>query len=132
MLAHLARKFSLSRVRARRLGAEGSWILIGQIASIAGSLVCVRVLTGFLSPEQYGELALANTIGDLIGQVFTGGLLIGIGRFYSIALERGELNQYLRASRRCMGLAMLAVLGVAIAIIVALGLLKFWAWIPLV
>jgi O-antigen/teichoic acid export membrane protein len=131
MPAQFARKFSLSRVRAQRLGAEGSWILIGQIASVAGSLVSVRVLTGFLSPEQYGELALANTIGDLIGQVFTGGLVLGIGRFYSIALERGELNQYLRASRLCMGMAMLAVLCAAIAIIVGLGLFKFWAWIPL-
>ena len=131
MLTHLACKFSLSRVRTQRLAVEGIWIIIGQIASVAGSLVCVRILTGYLTPEQYGELALANTIGDLIGQVFTGGLVLGIGRFYSIALEQADLHQYLRASRLCMGRAMLAVLCVAIATIIVMGLFKVWAWIPL-
>jgi O-antigen/teichoic acid export membrane protein len=132
MLAHFARKFSWSRVRTQRLGVEGSWIIIGQIASVAGSLVSVRVLTGYLSPEQYGELALAITFGDLVGQVLTGGLVAGVGRFYSIALERADLHQYLRASHMCMGQAMLAVLGVASVISIAMVLFSAWAWIPLV
>lgn len=55
--------------RIKRLAKEGSWILIGQCVSLVASLVWVRVLTKHLSPAQYGELALALTLGMLVGQV---------------------------------------------------------------
>ena len=131
MLAYFAHMISVNRGRIQRLGAEGSWIILGQMAAVAGSVVSVRVLTGFLSPEQYGELALAGTISDLIGQVLTGGLILGLGRFYSIAAERADLHQFLRAARSCMGQAMLAVLCVAIALSIVMGVVNAWDWIPL-
>lgn len=131
MPAYFAHAFSVNKGRIQRLGAEGSWIVLGQMAAVAGSVVSVRVLTGFLSPEQYGELALAGTLSDLIGQVLTGGLILGLGRFYSIAAERADLHQFMCAARSCMGQAMLAVLCVAIALSIVMGVVNAWNWIPL-
>lgn len=114
---------SKDRVRLKRLLSEVSWIVAGQIASVLGSLLLVRVLTEYLSPAQYGEMALGLTIAGLVNQVVMGGLNNGIGRFYPIAVENGDLSGYLKASRRLMGYAALAV-GL-ISIVLLAGLL--WA-----
>lgn len=106
--------------RLRRLTKEGSWIVIGQIVSVAGALVLVRVLTEYLDPAQYGELALGLTIAGLVNQVVMGGVVNGISRFYSIAAEKGDLWSYLKASRRLMGYATLVVAALAMALMAAL------------
>ena len=54
--------------RFRRLSIEGSWIVIGQGAAVAGSLVGVRLMTGLLAPAAYGELALGMTAATLVNQ----------------------------------------------------------------
>jgi len=100
--------------RIKRLAKEGSWIVIGQIVTVAGSLALVRVLTELLDPLQYGQLALGLTIGGLVNQVAMGGITTGIARFYSIAAEKGDLGGYLRASKRLMGYATLGVGAVAL------------------
>jgi O-antigen/teichoic acid export membrane protein len=131
MLAQVISRISTNQHRIRRVGAEGAWIVAGQAATVAGSLALVRVLTGSLSPEQYGELALALTLCGLVGQVFTGGLIVSIGRFYSIAVERADLHHYLRASWMCMARVMLALLGVATPIGIVMGLVGAWPWLGL-
>ena len=74
--------------RINRLAKEGSWVIIGQIIAILGSLVLVRVLTEYLKPVQYGQLVLGLTLGGLVNQVVMGGMSNGITRFYSIAAEK--------------------------------------------
>ena len=54
--------FNKEAYRFRRLAVEGGWIVAGQAASVLGSLLLVRVLTGHLNPTQYGELALGLTV----------------------------------------------------------------------
>lgn len=108
--------------RFRRLAKEGVWVLGGQIASVIGVLVLIRVLTQHLEPAQYGQLALGLTLAGLVNQVVMGGVTAGIGRFYSIAAEHNDLPGYLRASQRLMGYATATV--VVIALILAAGL--FW------
>lgn len=110
-------------LRFRRLAMEGIWILSGQLASVIGALVLVRVLTEYLEPEQYGELTLGLTIAVLVNQVVMGGLTAGISRFYSIATEQNELPEYLNASRRLMVYAIVSV-GILILMTVV-GLLWF-------
>lgn len=110
-------------LRFRRLAMEGIWILSGQLASVIGALVLVRVLTEYLEPEQYGELTLGLTIAVLVNQVVMGGLTAGISRFYSIATEQNELPEYLNASRRLMVYAIVSV-GILVLITVV-GLLWF-------
>lgn len=117
--------------RFRRLAKEGSWIIAGQIASVLGALVLVRVLTEYLDPAQYGQLALGLTVAGLVNQVVMGGIGNGIGRFYSIAAEKQDLHGYLSASRRLMGYATVAVLSIGLALMVGLLWLGYSQWIGL-
>ena len=77
---------------------EGGWVLLAQLASVFGSLALVRVLTEYLSPAEYGDLALALSVGGVITQVITGGIGNSISRFYSIALKEKKLYSYYKAS----------------------------------
>lgn len=117
--------------RYRRLAKEASWIVLGQIVAVLGSLVLVRVLTEHLSPAEYGQLALGLTVAGLVNQVVMGGVGSGIGRFYSIAAEQQDLGGYLSASWRLMGYATLAVLVVGLVLISGLRFLGYSQWLGL-
>lgn len=117
--------------RIKRLAKEGSWIVAGQIAAVAGALVLVRVLTEHLDPAQYGQLALGLTIAGLVNQVAMGGVTSGIGRFYSIAVEKGDLWGYLRASNKLMGYATLGASVIALVLMVGLFLTGQMQWLSL-
>ncbi len=118
----------LQQNRVRHLAAEGGWILAGQIASVVGALVLVRVLTEHLTPAQYGELALGLTLAALVNQVVTGALSNGIVRFFAPALEAADLARYLRASVRLVILASLIILifaSVLFVVFAATGQIKW-------
>lgn len=117
--------------RYHRLAKEGSWIIAGQVASMLGALVLVRVLTEYLDPAQYGELTLGLTIAGLVNQVAMGGIAGGIGRYYSIAAEKNDLPGYLNDSLRLMGYAVLGVGVIALALIASLLLSGQSQWIPI-
>lgn len=117
--------------RHRRLAKEGSWIVIGQIASVFGALVLVRVLTEHLNPAQYGQLALGLTVAGLVNQVVMGGVCNGFSRFYSIAAEKEDLGGYWRASRRLILYATLAVLVIGLALMGGLLFLGYTQWMAL-
>lgn len=117
--------------RFYRLAKEGSWIVAGQIAAVLGALALVRVLTEYLEPAQYGQLALGLTVAGLVNQVVMGGVKSGIGRFYSIAAEKNDLPGYLRASRRLMGYATAAVVAIALALMAGLLWLGYSQWMGL-
>jgi O-antigen/teichoic acid export membrane protein len=122
---------SIERSRLRRLSGEGIWILIGQIATVAASFVLVRVLTENLDPEQYGQLALGLTIASLMNQVVIGGIVAGIGRFYSIAAEKQDLDGYLHATRSLLRYAATLISGLGLilmAILYWFGYLQ-WMWL---
>ncbi len=119
-------------LRFRRLAREGFWILSGQVAAVIGALVLVRVLTEYLEPEQYGELTLGLTIAVLVNQVVMGGLTAGISRFYSIAAEKNELPEYLNASQRLMGYAVLITGAFTLTSIACLLWMGYSQWIVLV
>ena len=115
--------------RIWRVGKEASWIVLGQIVSILGMLVLVRVLTENLEPSQYGRLALGITVATLVNQVITGSLSNGIGRFYSIASEQDDIGGFYRASGRLMFYATLAVLGVGLVLLGGLLLIDYPQWL---
>lgn len=117
--------------RFRRLAKEGVWVVIGQLASVIGALVLVRVLTEYLEPQQYGQLALGLTIAGLVNQVVMGGVTAGIGRFYSIAAEKNDLPGYLYASQRLMGYATAAVITIALVLMTGLHWLGYLQWMGL-
>jgi O-antigen/teichoic acid export membrane protein len=117
--------------RLGRLAKEGSWILLGQIAAVTGSLMLVRVLTEYLSPDQYGQLALGLTVAGLVNQVVMGGTVAGAGRFYSIAAERKDLPSYLHAVQRLLAYATLAVIAISLLLLAALAGLGHSRWVVL-
>jgi len=88
--------------RFKRLAKEGTWIVLGKVAVVLGSLALVRVLTEFLTPVEYGQLALGLTLVALFGQVVFGGLSQGITRYYAVASEKRDHHAYLAASRRLL------------------------------
>lgn len=118
--------------RFYRLTKEGSWIISGQIASILGSLMLVRVLTEYLEPEQYGQLALGLTAAGLVNQIVMGGMSNGISRYYSIAVEKKDLSGYMHASSLLMGYATAVVVAVALVLMLFLFLLDYTHWMGLV
>ena len=111
-----------SMTRIKRLAKEVSWVVIGQIAAVAGSLVLLRVLTEYLDPAQYGQLALGLTVVGLVNAVVMGGVTNGISRFYSIAAEKQDLVRYLRAT--CYLLAIATVVAMAVGLILMANLYR--------
>lgn len=106
-------------------------MILGQIATIAGSLALVRVLTEYLSPSQYGELALGLTIAGLMNQVIFGGISNGISRFYTIALEKHDLNGYLDDARVLLSYATLVAALIGAILLVGLKAYGYSNWIGL-
>lgn len=99
------------------VAGEARWVAAGQVAVVLGGLALVRVLTEYLSPAQYGELALALTAAGLVNQSVMGGLVAGIARYYAVAAEARDVPGYLRDARWLMGLA-----SAAVGVLAALGL----------
>lgn len=109
-------------------------MVAGQVGSIAGGLVGVRVLTSLLGPNEYGLLALALTLATLCQQVAFSPLAGAALRFYAPACQAGTTRAFwaaLRGSqiRLSVGVAMLAVVAITpLALVggagwIALGLL---------
>lgn len=97
-------RFSRSE-KFRRLSKEGSWIVLGQLTAVLGSLVGVRILTGLMPPEAYGELALGMTVAALVNQIILGPLSNGVTRYYAPAVEQSDIGGYLYAVRRLVVLS---------------------------
>ena len=106
--------------RIKRLTKEVSWIVAGQIAAVVGALVLVRVLTEHLDPAEYGQLALALTLGTLIGQVAFSGAMPGIMRYYTMAVEKNEVHAYFSATIRMMGYGSIVALGLCTLVLLVL------------
>lgn len=98
---------------------------------VLGSLALVRVLTEYLDPAEYGELALGLTVAALVNQVLLGGIIAGVGRFYSIAAEKLELSSYLHATVCLLAYATAAVVAIAILLMVGLFWLGYSQWMGL-
>ncbi|WP_187292320.1 lipopolysaccharide biosynthesis protein [Candidatus Symbiobacter mobilis] len=117
--------------RFSRIAKEGGWIVAGQIASVVGSFVLLRVLTEYIDPAQYGQLALGLTVAGLINQVVMGGVIAGISRYYPIACEKSDLYGYFQASVQIMAYATLAVATLGTILLAGLYWFDHVQWIGL-
>ena len=90
--------------------------------SILASLVLVRVLTNYLNVEQYGELALALTVGTLVSQVAFSGSMPGIMRYFAIAAEKGDIKEYMRAADSMMEYGAFAALALSLLLIFGMAI----------
>lgn len=119
------------RERLRRILTESGWILIGQVLTVVGSVVLVRILTDFLEPVIYGQLALGLTVSVLINQTIMAGVMPGIARFYTIAKDKGDFPGFFVASQKIMLYATLSVCFVAAVLILCLLHFGYYHWIGL-
>jgi O-antigen/teichoic acid export membrane protein len=118
-------------LRINRLAKEGIWIVIGQIVTVAGSLVLVRVITEYLDTTQYGQLALGLTVAGFVNQVVMGGIIVGIARYFSIASEKRDLGSYFSASHQLLFFATLVVVFVGLILFAGIYFLNYSNWLGL-
>lgn len=105
----------------KRLGSELFWVGLGQGVAALGGLAGVRLLTGFMNPVSYGELALALTI-VLLSQQVVGPISQAFMRFFAPMQEANKLTAFFRAT---LGLSMQAT-GVVLVFTV-LAITGLWA-----
>ena len=98
---------------------EGAVVAIGQVVTALGTLYLVRLLTLELSPEVYGYLVLVLTFLVLVNQLVSGGVVSGIGRYYSVALEERGIGSFLKS---CLTL----LLGCHLSIVVLCSVSSVW------
>ena len=125
-------KFLVLSARIQRLIKEFSWVVVGQIAALLGSVMLLRLLTESLDPTQFGQLALGLTIVGFANAVLMGGVVASVGRFYSIAAEENDLPSYLRAAFRMMSYATAVVVVIALVMVGVLLWFGYTQWLGLV
>ncbi len=121
--------YNLHSERFRRLFKEAFWIVLGQVMAVVGSLVGVKLITGLLNPNEYGDLALGMTFAMLINQLVLGPLSNGITRFYAPAFEQSDLHGYLKAVRRLLFIATGIIVVMLAFAVFALIVVKRTDWI---
>jgi O-antigen/teichoic acid export membrane protein len=128
-LASGLHELALSRLRS--LGKEFGWIILGNAAAAFGAIVGIRVLTGFLDPKAYGQLALGMTVATLVNQTVLGPLGNGATRFYAPAVEKNDLASCLAAVRHLVLLATAAIAALMLIAAATLFIVQRSGWIPL-
>ena len=119
--------------RFLRLSKEGFWIILGQVLAVLGTLVGVRLLTGVLSPDVYGELALGMTVAMFVTQIVLAPLGGSAGRFFASAREKGELTSFLMVLRKSFTQAsgiILLLASVVCFVLLLTGQFK-WLWLSI-
>lgn len=105
----------------------------GQLMSILGALAGIRILTGIVSPEIYGELALGMTFSTLVTQVIFNPVGQAVQRFLTVGVVQQDLVDFFSSLKKLSFWAVLSAL-------VATGLLLFvlfltdakkWFWMLL-
>jgi O-antigen/teichoic acid export membrane protein len=117
--------------RFRRVGREIFWVAAGQAIAILGALVGVRLLTGLLPPNVYGDLALGMTLATLVNQIVMGPIANAASRFFSPAREANELASFLTALRRLLvkGTVVVLLLAGSISLVLLLKGQFDWLWL---
>jgi O-antigen/teichoic acid export membrane protein len=78
----------------KKLIYELNWIIFGQIFNIIGVVLFVRVVAYYIEPSIYGEFYLGMTLAALINQIVFGPLVASTTRYYTIAQNKQNYNDY--------------------------------------
>ena len=122
---------ALQTIRSKkRLLREMFGVAWGQIAAAVGGICGVRILTGLLRPDAYGELALALTLSTLAQLVLLAPISASGLRFLATSRESDETDLFLEA----IGLLFVCATVVVVALGVVSGVLVWRLaakWLPL-
>ena len=103
----------------RRIAPEAALIGAGQAVAALASLATIRVMTGILRPEVYGQLGLALTVAMLAQQCVLGPIAMAAARYYAPACDGANIRGYLR------GVGILCAAG-TLALGVITAAMAFW------
>ena len=108
------------------------WILMGQMGVALGGIFSVKILTQVLGADEFGKLALANTVILLIGTNFFGPIGQGFMRFWSISQERNEIGDLVVMSRRYIYILICFALILCLIVSAVILYLKKTQWVLLI
>lgn len=93
----------------------------GQLISFAGTIVLLKLTTTWLSPAEYGQLALFLTFVNLANKVGTGGAINAASRFYPEASIKQQEDFYFAAIKLLLSQASvwIGVTSIAAALILS-------------
>lgn len=102
---------------------ESVWIIAGQMSSIFGNLLFIKIVTSKLNPSDYGSVSLVLSISIFFSQVLFGGIGSGISRFYSVADSKQDFKAYFIDSTKIVlkTSQFLLYLGILIALVLGIN-----------
>lgn len=83
-----------------RWSKEGLWTLLGQVGLGIGWLLGIKLVTRFVSPEEFGRFSLGNTWINLVQVVFFSPAAQGLMRYWSIARATERQAAFATAASR--------------------------------
>lgn len=105
--------------------AEVFWVVAGQFLALAGGLAGVKLLTTYMGPVHYGQLALGLTIAGLLNLFAYGPISQTALRYYAISQERNELRIFVRILKETHYRVALLSLSVCVAALLSLAIVDF-------
>lgn len=69
-------------------------VFVGQLVSIIGMIIGIRLITELVSPAEFGVVTIGLTFATLVNQLLYGPLANGTARFYHAAREKSQLMGY--------------------------------------
>lgn len=109
----------------KKLAKESAVIAVGQFLCIAGTLFGIRLLTGAMSPANYGEFTLAMTIVMLANKVTYGPIEGSATRYLMAAIETNEIIPFVNVLKRKMLNASIFISLIAIIAIIIFALTEY-------
>ena len=89
-------------LKFKHLIKESTWVVLGQFVTLVGSLMLVRVITSYLTPNEYGQLALSLTAVGLISQIAMNSASASISRYLPVAIARQDMPHFSTAANRIL------------------------------
>jgi O-antigen/teichoic acid export membrane protein len=117
----------------KHLIKESTWVVLGQFVTLVGSLILVRVMTSYLTPNEYGQLALSLTAVGLISQIAMNSVSASISRYLPVAIARQDLPQFSSAANRILFVSagVSLFIGVTLSFTLWVNQHSDWAWLCL-
>jgi O-antigen/teichoic acid export membrane protein len=110
------------------IAREAFWTALGQVLTLLGSLVLIRIVTSYLTSAEYGYLTLGLTVTTFYSQVIMGGVNASIGRYYSIYLARNDLTTYLKVAVDLVKSASFLALILTLVLVLFLYINGYGSW----
>lgn len=117
--------------RFQKIAKELFQVGFGQAMATLGGLLGVRLLTHVMTPSSYGELALGITFLTLIQQFIMGPITNSFSRYFSVALEKGDVKVYIKTVWLLLLKSSGITMGIFIFVLIGFIITGKWLWVGL-